>query len=73
MADLKAAQQALNAAKDAARRRAMGPPLQGLSDAALDTLATVSEADVPAAGALWKMANPGPLGDLLDAKTAEQD
>jgi hypothetical protein len=70
MADLKAAQQALNAAKDAARRRAMGPDLN-FSDAALDTLATVGEADVPAADALWRLANPGPLADLLDAKTVE--
>lgn len=70
MADLKAAQTALNAAKDAARRRAMGPPLK-LGDAALDTLAAVSEADVPAADALWRIANPGPLADLLDATPGE--
>jgi hypothetical protein len=71
MADLKAAQQALNAAKDTARRRAMGSPLK-LGDAVLDTLAVVSDADVPAADALWRMANPGPLADLLDATPAEE-
>lgn len=71
MADrLTAAQRKLNAAKDAARRRAMGPPLD-LRDTALDALADVGAEDEPAAAALWRQANPGPLGDLLDATTAE--
>jgi tRNA A37 threonylcarbamoyladenosine synthetase subunit TsaC/SUA5/YrdC len=64
------AQRALNAARDTAKRRAMGRPL-ALTDANLDALSTVGEADVPAAEALWRQANPGPLGDLLDATPAE--
>lgn len=64
------AQQRLNAAKDRRRRAAMGAPLD-LTDDHIAALATVSDADVPSAEALWKMANPGPLGDLLDAQAAE--
>lgn len=64
------AQQALNAAKEAARRRALGPPLR-LRDTALDALAVVGTEDEPSAVALWRMANPGPLADLLDATTRE--
>jgi hypothetical protein len=65
------AQRRLNAAQDAARRRAMGPPLN-LSDGALDTLSGVSDADMAAAEALWRAANPGPLADLLDAEPGEE-
>lgn len=71
MPDLVAAQQALTAAQDRKRRRALGKPL-ALSDAALDALSTVSDADVAAAENLWRAANPGPLGDLLDAETVER-
>lgn len=71
MADLVAAQHALTAAQDRKRRRAMGRPL-ALSDAALDALSAVGDADVAAAAALWRMANPGPLAMLLEAETVER-
>jgi hypothetical protein len=64
------AQKRLNAAQDGARRRAMGPPLR-LSDGDLDTLSGLSDADVAAADALWRAANPGGLADLLDAEPGE--
>jgi hypothetical protein len=65
------AQRALNVARDTAKRRAMGRPL-ALTDADLDALSVTGEADVPAAVALWRRANPGPLGELLDAETVEE-
>lgn len=68
--DLIAQQRRLNAAQDRKRRRALGPALR-LSDAALDTLATVGDADVPVAEALWRAANPGVLSDLLNATSID--
>lgn len=43
---LDTAQRRLNAAKERIRRQALGPVL-GVDDAALDTLATVSDHDMP--------------------------
>lgn len=72
MVDLADAQKRLNAARDRARRARMGPPLR-LSDADLNTLAEIGPADLATAEALWRAANPGPLGDLLDAEPEEAE
>lgn len=61
----------LDRARDRLRRAKMGPPLRA-SDADLDALATVGPADAVTAEALWRAANPGPLGDLLDAEPSEE-
>ena len=42
-----------------------------LSDAALDQLADISQADIIAADALWKSKAPKPLKNLLDSKVIE--
>lgn len=69
MSDPLAVSQAeLNAARDRVRRALMGQPLN-VSDAQLDALAATGEGDVPTAEALWRAANPGPLGDLLSAES----
>lgn len=65
------AQASLTAARDRARRALMGPALN-VADSQLDTLASADEADLPSAEALWREANPGPLGDLLDAEPVEE-
>lgn len=61
-------QSGLDAARDRLRRAMMGPPLT-TTDARLDALGDVGEHDLATAEALWRAANPGPIGRLLDAET----
>lgn len=60
----------LDAARDRLRRARMGPPLN-MTDGQLDAAATAGEGDVPLAEAMWRAANPGPLGRLLNAESAD--
>lgn len=65
-AELIAAQREFDAARDRLRRAKMGQPLP-LSDAETDGMGDVQPSDMAGARALWRPANPGLLGSLLDA------
>lgn len=69
---LREATQRLERAKDAAARRAMGPPLER-TDADLDALSTITEADLDNAVSFWKEAAPAPYKNLLDAEPDHGD
>lgn len=67
--ELDAAQRDYDAARDRLRRVKMGRPL-AVTAADLDALGEVQPSDFAAARALWRAANGGALGDLLDAEPA---
>jgi len=70
MSDLNAAQRRLTAAQARKRRQQLGPPLQGLDDAALDALSAVSAVDMVTVEAMVRDAAGQRGVDLLRAKRA---